>query len=1201
MKKHRKKIIIAAVAVVLAIVIVLTVVLVSCNSSSEPTPKTVILGYDSSVNLEPTSPSDNVYVSEEDISKGEYVNDFKVRTKVGYTAEYLGTVARKIPIETADEGLISKGVISAYPTYGRGANYTAEQKSAVINESANLCGVETWNGHGVFDRMDADGNLYRNNELVTVINSKLYKHSAAEGMYSGNVSDDEIAVVKRLTYMPRANGTSYNVTGLYAPAGEVIKVEMDEADMDATNGIAVFIGQALYNGKANNIWSARAINRMPIILSKLVLNKTNCTYDSERQVYTGYVGSHLGGPIYIYDERTEFSVTISGAVKYAHYIHGYTTKEEYEDNLKSSAPYFDLEVRENGVLHSGPKAAAGAQNLSYENIYDAAVLWEKISLVSTQRNKQGIVFLYDPFVAAGAAVAFPGQMSVNCPTGWMASSLNCAAFVKNGAWGNMHEYNHNFQGYGCGVGADGEVTNNALNLVEYSLFTKISEARQIGDFGGAGLGGWNSYTSATWALNRVNTGAITSTSGLAVYATLLHNFGQEAFIRSSSGKGLAYFQKFGEVTHHNMYYYTQLIKPYAAYDYPDLKTSQKQYPMFVPVSCVYQTGRSYNYDGQKKYITTMRPYVIKHGEPFDIDLNPYKSEGGMYGGGSIVIPSGFSYRIKKIVSPEHGKITSKGNNIFTFTPDENINSGKIVVTLAITKKDGAFAVEDVDLVLEFKQSHEMNKNMLERTIYTYTEETAPESAVAAYESNFDGAASKETVDNVNPVQNGNTEIWSKEPLPDNTFYEIKGKLHVGEAGKYRIALRGRWDCALYTAINKDADYTRVATIKTQESHANFYSDPETYHDFEHLDAGDWVYFKAILKSTRDHGGTNSYIGLGWGMFVPPQGVIDEDGNLIGSDGNIIENPQETITIAYANAYRASYEEIHEDFETDYFFLRDYKYTYTETLDYTVTQTPTSCENYTPWDSSDKYKIENMFDGNVETYIHSGKYNINADKPFKVDVELSEEITANRIIMYAPTTNNNATKYLPKAFQLWVSADGKTWVLAHSTSQSTLGTLKVSVDLDKEYTFKYYRLEVTDTHSVAAYKYIAISKIDFCKVKSYKDGAVFEADNEIFRYDGKWNTVSGLYTFGHIYEGRDNATLKFTFTGTAFAIFGYNDGKYGGFDVYIDGKKAASVTEKGETGGSQMVYLSDDLESGKHTVEIGCNNGTANIDNIVLWK
>lgn len=1186
----RNRIIIIAVAVVLAFVICLTVILVSCKNDGPVNVK--ITPYKTGGHSQMTRPSDNAFVAEDDIEQGSFTNNYKNRTKVGYHAEYLGTVPRNIPTETHDGGLPT-----GYPVYGKGLNLSEEQKVAIISENWTLCTINTRIGSdgypkNTYNKIDRFGKLYLNGEYT---GRDLYKHTGAVGLYRGNVADDEPAISKKFTYMPRGYD-SYNVTGMYAPAGEIITVELSASDMESTGGIAVHIGQALYNNKANNIWKARGFNRMPVILNTFILDKNTCTFDSARNVYIGYVGSFFGGPIYVCNENVTFSVTVSGGVRYAHYILGYTTPEEYAENLSSTAPYFDLEVRNFGVLHSGPKSSAG--NTSYDNIYNAAVLWEKISLVSTQRSKQGIVFIYDTFVAAGAAVAFPGQRAVNCPDSWMSNSLNYNSFVNGGAWGNAHEYNHNFQGYGCN-GNDGEVTNNAISLVEYSLFTNISSHRQMGGYGGSGLSGWNCYTSATWALNKVNKGDIGGTNGLAMYATLLHNLGQEAFMSASlGGRGVNYFQKWGDVTHQNMTYFLELAKTYSlsgnGNDYSSLKKTQKSYPMFVPVSSVYQTGRSYMYDGQKKYITTMRPYTIKHGENFEIDMRPYTENNGMYTSGSVVLPKGFSYTVKKVMAPKYGKLTKKSNNTFVYTPDPDHDlSGKMIVTIGITKNDGAFKVDDVDLVLEFKQSYEMNKNVLERTVYTFEEGKTPESATAAFESDYAGYSDKETVDNVNPVQNGNTEIWSKELLPDNTFYEIKGKIRIGETAKYRIALRGRWDCALYTSVNKDADYTRVATVKTDATHANFYNDPTTYHDFAQLEAGDWLYFKAVLKSTHK-GGTNAFIGVGFGQFVPPQGTLDEDGNLVDGNGNIIENPEETINITYANAYRANYEEVIEEFTSEYFYVRKYEETNID-----IAGTPVITDtNYRPWTDNvaeNWYDISHLFDGKSDTWIHTAKDQwISASNPLYFDVDMGKSIKANKVTINGWTEKSMDKIGFPKSFTFeFFDADGKS-VYTKAYSGISHSNKTASLELGASVTFKSYKLTVTETDNGRC---ALTSLVVFNESK----GVLFEPDNEMFKYDGAWSIKSGPYTFGHIYEGKNGATLRFKFIGNTFAIYGNVGPSYGGFDVYIDGEKADTVTLSGDAANSKRVYTSSDLGDGSHIVEIKCNNGSADIDGIALWK
>ena len=127
--------------------------------------------------------------------------------------------------------------------------------------------------------MDKNGYLYSGTtfEPVKTVDKQnnhrqLYKHTTAVGLYGGDVADDEPAIIKEVTLRPRGYN-SYSVTGLYAPAGEVIKIQLSEKDMEATGGITIHIGQALYNGKANNIWTAKnQMQRFPVILNTMVVN-----------------------------------------------------------------------------------------------------------------------------------------------------------------------------------------------------------------------------------------------------------------------------------------------------------------------------------------------------------------------------------------------------------------------------------------------------------------------------------------------------------------------------------------------------------------------------------------------------------------------------------------------------------------------------------------------------------------------------------------------------------------------------------------------------------------------------------------------------------------------------------------------------------------------------------------------------------------
>ena len=63
----------------------------------------------------------------------------------------------------------------------------------------------------------------------------------------------------------------------------------------------------------------------------------------------------------------------------------------------------------------------------------------------------------------------------------MRAALDAEGAVENPSdafWGAIHEFNHHFQRFGFAPGD--EVTNNAVSLVEYSLFTRISSNRAAG-------------------------------------------------------------------------------------------------------------------------------------------------------------------------------------------------------------------------------------------------------------------------------------------------------------------------------------------------------------------------------------------------------------------------------------------------------------------------------------------------------------------------------------------------------------------------------------------------------------------------------------------------------------------------------------------------------------------------------------------------
>ena len=1224
----------------------------------------------------PSSSYDNVSVGVEhfspspDTSDTQYNTSAKTNTVVGYFGEVLGTVDRNIPNRTRDEGL------TVYPKYGHalstvigGDDDKVAARDALIYESSYLSAAGTWNGGaGGYTWMDKDGFLYTGTveEPVPVLDKsghhrRLYKHTTAIGLYGGDVSDDEPGIIKKVTMRPRGyNG--YGVTGVYAPAGEVIKITISERDMNVTGGLTIHIGQALYNGKANNIWTAKnQMQRIPILLNTMTVDKTTSVYDETAHTYTAYVGSFLGGPLYIRNTNAQFTATISGGVAYSHYILGYTTKSEFDKNKASSAPYFDLEVWDYGVLHSGPKRQASA--FSYDDIYKSAVLWDKISSVTTTNSKQGIVFLYDPFVAAGAAVAFPGQRSVNCPEGWMANSLNYNGIVTNGAWGNLHEYHHNFQGYG--VGGGGEVTNNGMTLVSYALFTEISASRTLSNNGAGPMSGWNAYTSATWALNdtlKISRGQEPGNGkqGLALYATLLHNFGPDNYIKAKVKQQQTgdykenyegYLRAWQDVTHNDLtYFFKDILQGIDANQAGAIANSE--YSKFVPVSSVYQTGRSYMYDGQKKYIYTMQPYVIPFGQPFDIDLSKYSAPNGQYESGSIVIPDGFTYTIKGYTDPTNGTVTRIGDYKLKYTPDANSKqktSGKIKVTLGITKNDGAFKVDDVDIVLEFKPSHETNKMTLERTTYTFAADKMYKDAQAAYKNGYAGYTDVDlNADHSNPTQNSNTDIWfyadtqaehEKHPnalgsyfARDNTIAELNGKLYIEEEGKYRLYLRGRLNCALYYSLDGES-YTLGATIKDESAPNNSHlfrtNDENTYVDLE-LKKNSWLYIKEVLIVQSSP--AVSFIGVGLGQWTKPMFTMvdkyyDANGKEVASetaegyhhtvthyyDYQGIEVTEEQAnssdimppavtnnTQPYVNAYRNSYEmPSGGGFESDYFYRREYAYNYTDNMQLGVGKqrvVKEQCDNlnlHNGWGGNDlSVVVDGIKDQGGKMQLHTNR-SPNADSPFTLVIDLGDVYTANRLVIYSQAGRSDPQ--FPKALKLYSSITGHTddYTLVKEYTDIPFSGGMQTLDFD-EREMRYYKVEISQSTNT----YIIIRELEMWHANEVNGGQMIAPDDDMFTYSGNWSGMQTFSSFGHVYVGGNGDTMSFEFTGTrvgflSSAALGKN------FEVYIDGNKVDTIKLKADDSGYLLTYLSGALSEGKHTVIFKCT-GQASIDSIVIY-
>ena len=628
---------------------------------------------------------------------------YPANTKVGYYAEYLGTVERQKP-EVKNEGKTN-----IFPTYGETlyGEGSSGEKSALWAENSQLISEGLKNATNCFyDGIDKDGNLYLKGAKLE---RKLYKHDASKDMYYGNVAGGEEAVIKRISYRSRTYGNL--ITGLYAPAGEVITLDISSADLQACGGLTVFIGQVFSDGSANVTGSTKAYNRMPCIATAMKLTaETATSEEAEDGTVSFYFGSFLGGPIYLAPVKggASFTVTVSGGVRYSHFILGYTTEEEFSENASSSAPYFDLEVWDRGVRHSGPKKYA--ESYTYSQLYDVAVFWEKAANLASQftTNTQhfdssyGVDFIYDPSLSSDRVPL----NTLNCPDSWLSEELDYQTIINEGS-NILSRYNSRFTER-MGLTGD-DATADAISLIDYSLYTQISSRRDLFSED-EGMEGIAKYLSASLALKQLKTGA---EGNLAFHATVLHSFGQDAYIsavkaNASYSQGTdRWFRSLTEATKHDMtYYFTELCGITISESTLEW-AHEKNYPMFVPATCIYQTGGVYGRDGESVYFKTVQPYSLNFGTPYEIDFDKV-----------LELPYGFSYKIKSVSSPENGSLSKVNSHTYNYKPRSiAISSGEIYVNIGIRRDDNSFEVEDKILILEFRNEEAETDTFVSENAY----------------------------------------------------------------------------------------------------------------------------------------------------------------------------------------------------------------------------------------------------------------------------------------------------------------------------------------------------------------------------------------------------------------------------------------------------------------------------------------------------
>ena len=981
----------------------------------------------------------------------EYYSDMISLTQNNFLeySKVLTYVDRNIPTEVKYEE------VNEQISYGGDNTALDEIYDDILAENNKLIASDS-----TYDEIGSDGKLYLSGEYI---GRDLYKHVFSLGLYGGNVSDDEKAVKKVMKINP-VSTTNY-ITGLYAPPGEVITVEISEEDLTNIGGSLTFlIGFYTHN----NIYSVNSANvgikRVPNLTNSLTITKT-----------TGYIGSFIGGPIYISNpsKTKKFTVTITGAVPYKHIIFGTTTKEEYEAMSDYTAPFFEFDIRDS-IRYSG--GASIIKNYEYDNLVNNLLFWDKCVRTSRQvpsgSNKNlGIHFLFDPCVnSKGAlALAYVGRNWCQVPPSFgMAMDFETA--TKYGVWGHIHELNHHFQRYGFNNVAN-EVTNNVINIVEYILYTQLSGLRNA--YSNAALckiSGNHNYMNPEYSLNNLVNNPPSAADEIRFYEPIIQAFGPHLFLKATQvGGGRAgvdlFYESLVTTMHHDFTYYVEKILNLVISESKKEDMQALKYPIFIPITTIYQTGRYYTFDGVEQFSNTSYPYRIPRGGATKLDFENH-----------LIYPNGFTVTIQSFSSPKYGQLKKVSDFVYTYEPDNTQKlSGRMDLVLNLVNSAAGISTQ-VKLGLEFEvdNSQSIQTNYIfDSIVYTDLDE--------AIKKNFAGYSNTEFFPNfagaMTGIKEGNIGVW-------------EGKFRIDDDGyKYILYRGGRGPSKLYARINDETDYKLIGYIVINQAGYMFAPPSYAYHQID-LKKGDIVYFKAYLLGYTLASGASAYLYIG----ISKENVVSKVRTLGSND-----------IVGIDSAFDVKYE-----FVSDDPYYSEKQFDSLSFFDYSLVTV--SSPNYQPWDSS--FNIEKLVDRSTSTYIHTKKNTpINDKNPLTLIFDLGREYFYDYIYFIKRAPNN----YAPKTLTLSTSDDGKNWVEAETITTEVKGDL-VEMNLNNKHHSRYVKMHITETTSPNP-GYIALVSVEFIE-KNVNYALKNPEYVNIHYYKGEESNVQINYDnfpyFGHSY-------------------------------------------------------------------------------------
>lgn len=1035
----------------------------------------------------------------------------------------------------------------------------------------------------------------------------LKKHPAADLQY-GAVLGENNAVEKQIILDPIYR--AQHATGLYLPAGEVVTVKIEglapgervsmfigrqdslawrgqipaaaEQDIAAeTNGIGnvKFVDSAsdLFFKKADIITATgkffdyntnatpflqsqwvRQNNRAPWMFAEFTFNK-----DGEYEI-----GTPMGGIMHL-DPKNCYSAvktTIRGAVETPHYILGSTTPEYFDTYLRNAPGVVGVLDTENGQLIS-PTGVMGTtmymRGVKTEEIDKLAMLWHSFFTVNESftggiYNRYNRV-MFDHHVPAGAAVALGGH-SYACPTGWFGDAMNYRGLLARGTWGTLHEIGHN---HGASYGTiwgfagkqDGEVRNNALNLLAYIMLCDVGTTIRHGGFSEHGEYA-NPYTSLSLSIALRGKKTDYNQNGyfeaLSMYANIMHSFGAEKFYELlytyketasfAANKRADFSYRCALIMGMNFNKYFNSL--YAANITDDMFSAEQlafinSLPTYEPISCYYAG----TIDGVK----TAGDYIVGFGSDIEFDLLKNTIC-------SLDTETAKGFEIISVGKPEHGKIREIGGGKWAYSFNKKYTGAFDEFSFDVRLADGIVHRFTITLRISYSGAR----------VSTYKVENPNKNGAAlidALEAQIAGAT---------PTYSNSTFAG----VPDYSSKEWEVRVadfwwRAPKSGDIDLAIKGNNGLCLYFGDS----------FESLERTNLIYTGGANYNHRYTVNVVEGNYYAVRVLNVNRGGNGGATVGMANEQdamaAIPSEQVFHTDYPLGQAAETYIFEPQFLISkkdnIKLNNSGTDKSEWIMVKAPENIVDGR----IHVETL--------TDLETGKPYDKIETDKWTWLIDGQAGTLLHTtytrNDKQITAQNPHEFIIDTSRKQSFN---YFSVTTRNNPNSYI-KAYELQISdsADGG-WTTISSGEKmeysGTVATLKFDTVQGR-----YLRLLVKST---TGGNFSVIAEFD-AGVMSQTQRVVASTSSKLYTTKG-WRPSEPIVDEpnGCIVAEHKNEKLVFRFVGDTVAIYAATGEGYGSAIVKVDGKTTGSI-DLNEKEGSlrKLVYFVDKLENKEHTVEL----------------